>query len=67
VVVEGETGFLVDEGDVASAAVAVGEALGLSRAACRRHAEAQLDIQDMIGRLERVYVAVAAHVGVGHG
>jgi UDP-glucose:tetrahydrobiopterin glucosyltransferase len=67
VVVEGETGFLVDEGDVASAAVAVGEALRLSRAACRRHAEARLDIRDMIGGLERVYGAVAAHVGVGHG
>jgi hypothetical protein len=52
---------------VASAAVAVGEALRLSRAACRRHAEARLDIRDMVGGLERVYGAIAAHTGVGHG
>jgi UDP-glucose:tetrahydrobiopterin glucosyltransferase len=67
VVVEGETGYLVDEGDVASAAVAVGEALLLSRAACRRHAALRLDIGDMVERLERVYGEVAARVGAGHG
>jgi glycosyltransferase involved in cell wall biosynthesis len=67
VVVEGETGFLVDEGDVASAAVAFAEGLLLSRAACRRHAVSRLDLGEMVGRLERVYGAAAARVGVSHG
>jgi glycosyltransferase involved in cell wall biosynthesis len=67
VIVDGETGFLVDEGDVESAAVAVHEALQLGRAACRRHAEARLDIGDMVRRLEGVYGAVTARAGVGHG
>jgi glycosyltransferase involved in cell wall biosynthesis len=66
VVVDGETGFLVDEGDVESAAVAVREALLLSRSACRRHAVSRLDIGDTIGRLERVYGVVAGRVGAGH-
>lgn len=66
VVVDGETGFLVDEGDVDAAAVAVREAVLLSRAACRRHAVARLDIGDMVGRLELLYGSVA-RVGVGHG
>jgi glycosyltransferase involved in cell wall biosynthesis len=66
VVVDGETGFLVDEGDVDAAASAVREAMLLSRAACRRHAVARLDIGDMIGRLELLYGSVA-QVGVGHG
>ena len=67
VIVDGETGFLVDEGDVEAAAVAVHEALLLGRAACRRHAETRLDIGDMVRRLERVYASVTARVGVGHG
>jgi glycosyltransferase involved in cell wall biosynthesis len=66
VIVEGETGFLVEEGDVASGAMAVREALLLSRAACRRHAVARLDIGDTVGRLELLYGSVA-RVGVGHG
>ncbi len=67
VVVEGETGFLVDDADVDSAALAVGEALLLSRAACRRHAASRLDIGGMVNGLERVYGEVAARMEVGHG
>lgn len=67
VIVDGETGFLVDEGDVESAAVAVREALLLGRAACRRHAETRLDIGDMVRRVELVYGSVTSRVEVGRG
>jgi glycosyltransferase involved in cell wall biosynthesis len=66
VVVDGETGFLVGEGDVESAAAAVREATRLSRNACRARAVSRLDIGDMTGRLEQVYGSVV-QVGVGHG
>ena len=67
VIVDGETGFLVDDGNVDAAAAAVHEALLLSRAACRRHAETDLDIGDMVRRLEQVYAARVALVGAAHG
>ena len=50
-----------------SAAVAIREALLLSRTACRRHAASRLDIGDMVGGVERIYGEVAERVWVAHG
>jgi glycosyltransferase involved in cell wall biosynthesis len=67
VIADGETGFLVDEGDEESAGLAVREALLLSRERCRRHAETRLDLGDTVDRLERLYGSVAARAEASHG
>ena len=59
VIVDGVTGFLVPPDDVALAAEAVSRAAGLSRAACREHAEGQLDLQMSLDAHERLYRRVA--------
>ena len=63
VIVQGETGFLVDEGDEAAAAAAIGEALLLRRAACRQHAEANLDLGDTVDGLEHLYRSAVLRMG----
>src|SRR5207244_5210195 len=45
VIVNGETGFLVPPDDLEAAAEAVSKAAGISRLACRRHAEDQLGLE----------------------
>ncbi len=55
VVVEGVTGFLVAPDDFSAAAEAVGKAAGLSRAACRRHAETRLDLEACLDLHENLY------------
>ena len=55
VVGDGVTGFLVDSGDVGAAAAALGRVTVLERNACRRHAEAHLDIEAVLDAHERVY------------
>jgi len=63
VIVHGVTGFLVPPDDVRAAAEAVPKALsisgsmtgGLSRAACREHAESQLDLELSLDAHERLY------------
>jgi glycosyltransferase involved in cell wall biosynthesis len=59
VIVDGVTGFLVPPDDIAAAAVAVSKAAGLSRRACREHAERQLDLELSLDTHERFYRQVA--------
>jgi UDP-glucose:tetrahydrobiopterin glucosyltransferase len=55
VIMEGVTGFLVRPDDVQAAAGAVPKAAGISRPACRKHAEGQLDLELSLDAHERLY------------
>ena len=55
VVRDGKTGFLVPQDDVAGAAQRVRQVAMISRADCRRHAEANLSIAAAITAHERLY------------
>ena len=55
VIVDGVTGFLVPPDDVGAAADAVPKAAGLSRPACREHAEGRLDLDLSLDAHERLY------------
>ncbi len=55
VIMDGVTGFLVPPGDVGAAADAVAKAAGVSRPACREHAERQLDLELSLDAHERLY------------
>jgi glycosyltransferase involved in cell wall biosynthesis len=63
VVADGVTGFLVPSDDLEAAAEAVSKAVskvgGISRLACRRHAEDQLDLELSLDAHERLYRRVA--------
>ena len=59
VIVDGVTGLLVAADDVAAFAEAVARAPGLSRAACREHAEDRLDLELSLDAHERLYRRVA--------
>jgi len=59
VTVDGVTGFLVPPDDVQAAAEAVQKVPGLSRAACREHAEGQLDLELSLDAHESLYQRVA--------
>ena len=59
VIVDGVTGFLVRPDGVRAAAEAVSQAAGISRAACREHAEGQLDLEASLDAHERLYRRVA--------
>ena len=59
VIVDGVTGFLVPPDDVQAAAEAVQKVPGLSRAACREHAEGQLDLELSLDAHESLYQRVA--------
>ena len=54
------TGLLVEPGDIAAAAAAVGESGALFRADCRRHAESELDLELTLDAHERLYERLAA-------
>ena len=58
VVVNGVTGFLVPADDIQAAAEAVSKAAGISRPACREHAEGQLDLELSLDAHERLYQQV---------
>lgn len=58
VVLDGVTGFLVAPGDIAAAAATLGRLDSIERAACRRHAEAHLDIESVLDAHECVYQRV---------
>jgi len=60
VVLDGTTGFLVDAGDLDAAASAVGRSGALSRAACRRHAERDLDLEATLDAHEQMYERTVA-------
>ena len=59
VIMDGVTGFLVPPDDVQAAAEAVSKAAGLSRTACRAHAEGRLDLELSLDAHERLYRQVA--------
>jgi glycosyltransferase involved in cell wall biosynthesis len=58
VVVDGVTGFLVEPGDIDAAAATLGRVGELDRTACRRHAEAHLDLEAVLDAHEQVYRGV---------
>jgi UDP-glucose:tetrahydrobiopterin glucosyltransferase len=55
VIVDGATGFLVPPDDIRAAAGAVSKAAGISRRACRDHAESDLDLGLSLDAHERLY------------
>ncbi len=59
VIMDGVTGFLVPPDDVRAAAEAVSKVAGISRPACREHAEGQLDLELSLDAHERLYRRVA--------
>jgi len=59
VIMDGVTGFLVPPDDVGAAAEAVSKAAGISRAACREHAEGRLDLELSLDAHEHLYRRVA--------
>jgi len=59
VIMDGVTGFLVRPDDVRAAAEAVSKAAGISRLACREHAEDRLDLELSLDAHERLYRRVA--------
>jgi glycosyltransferase involved in cell wall biosynthesis len=59
VIADGITGFLVPPDDVQAAAEAVRKVAGISRPACREHAEDQLDLELSLDAHERLYRRVA--------
>jgi glycosyltransferase involved in cell wall biosynthesis len=64
VIVDGVTGFLVPTDDIAAAADAVGRTAGISRSACREHAEGHLDLARSLDAHERLYRQVISP-GIG--
>jgi glycosyltransferase involved in cell wall biosynthesis len=65
VIVDGVTGFLVPPDDVPAAAEAVSKVVGISRTACRDHAERQLDLELSLDAHERLYRRVVRQVADG--
>ena len=55
VIADGRTGFLVPPGDMRAAAGAIARAAGISRPACREHAEAHLDLERSLEAHEQLY------------
>jgi UDP-glucose:tetrahydrobiopterin glucosyltransferase len=55
VIVDGVTGFLVPPDDVRAAAEAVAKVPGISRPACREHAERRLDLEVSLDGHEHLY------------
>jgi glycosyltransferase involved in cell wall biosynthesis len=56
---DGVTGFLVPPDDLHAAADAVSKVAGISRPACREHAEDRLDLELSLDAHERLYRRVA--------
>jgi UDP-glucose:tetrahydrobiopterin glucosyltransferase len=59
VIMDGVTGFLVPPDDLQAAAEAVSKVAGLSRPACREHAEGQLDLELSLDAHEHLYRRLA--------
>jgi glycosyltransferase involved in cell wall biosynthesis len=59
VIMDGVTGRIVPPGDVRAAAKAVAKVAGISRPACREHAQGQLDLELSLDAHERLYRRVA--------
>jgi glycosyltransferase involved in cell wall biosynthesis len=68
VIADGVTGFLVAPGDLRAAADSVRRLTGISRPACRAHAERDLDLERSLDAHEQLYwrvVSPGAGIGVG--
>jgi len=63
VIADGVTGFLVAPGDLEAAADSLRKAAGLSRPACRRHAERPLDLERSLDAHEQLYERAAGPRG----
>ena len=59
VIADGVTGFLVPPDDIQAAADAVGRTAGISRPACRDHAESHLDLDLSLDAHEQLYRRLA--------
>lgn len=57
-ILDGVTGFLIDPGDIAAAAAALGRVDLIERSTCRSHAETHFDIETVLDEHERVYRGV---------
>ncbi len=67
VIADGVTGFLVPPDDIQAAADAVGRTAGISRPACRAHAEGHLDLERSLDAHERLYRRmVTSGAGAAH-
>lgn len=55
IIQDGETGFLVEPGNIERAAALVGKLSSLSRARCRAHVESHFSLKQMLNDYERVY------------
>jgi glycosyltransferase involved in cell wall biosynthesis len=60
VIADGITGFLIAPGDLSAAADSIRRIPGLSRAACRGHAERHLDLERSLDAHEQLYGRVRA-------
>jgi UDP-glucose:tetrahydrobiopterin glucosyltransferase len=60
IVVSGQTGWLVPQGDVAGLATAIGKLDQIDRAACRQRAEAEYSLEAMADRLEAWFSDILA-------
>lgn len=65
VIEDGVTGFLVAPDDLEEAVEAVRRAAGISRAACRGHAERCLDLERSLDAHERIYRQMTAALAKG--
>jgi UDP-glucose:tetrahydrobiopterin glucosyltransferase len=63
VIADRVTGFLVPPDDVTAAVEATGRAAGISRRACREHAEGHLDLERSLDAHERLYREVVSADG----
>jgi glycosyltransferase involved in cell wall biosynthesis len=62
ILLQGQTGFLVEPGNCTEAASCVPLLGSISRARCREHVEAMFSLEKMIGAYEQVYQASVASV-----
>jgi glycosyltransferase involved in cell wall biosynthesis len=68
IVQDGVTGFLVAPADIGAASAALGRVRWLERGACRRHAEAHLDIEAVLVAHERRYRSMlTSTLATAHG
>jgi glycosyltransferase involved in cell wall biosynthesis len=68
VIADGVTGFLIAPGDLSAAADSISRVTGLSRRACRAHAERHLDLERSLDAHEQLYGRVCrpgAGIAVG--
>ncbi len=59
IIKDGETGFLVEPGNIERAAALIENLAGLSRASCRAHVASHFSLEQMLNDYERVYQDVS--------